>query len=189
MGYELFDEPQKHRNIKHYDKNTYVDSAPLQYLNRPKKLEHLGLTDYRLNYHVARKANQEDMTEFDYNEDYEAHKYQGVLKSKNKKEYVPVFNIWAFPDAAKFNGSLLDENVPVNSTMEECALEVLVAYCPHRKLEDLEKNGSHVEKFREWHGSLNNQGPEFQQMDNMLRNLQQLQHLEWRTHCTNCSGD
>lgn len=87
------------------------------------------------------------MIQFDYSEDYDAKQFQGLLKSTNKTEYIPTFNVWAFPDAAKFGANLFDINANINDSMEEYALEVMLAFCPIRTAQDLELDGSYVHKF------------------------------------------
>ena len=154
---ELFDEPLKYRRVKSFKTQSYIDSGPLQYLNRPKQLSDLSLTEFTCNYHVKARCEikkNDEMYDFDYaNEsDYQAGQYQGVLKSASK--YLPVLNVWAFPDTCQFDGSLLDPLAPINEHMEDYALEVLVCFCPFRLVDDLHINGSHVLKFRQWYNSV-----------------------------------
>ena len=91
-------------------------------------MEAVSLTEFVLSYHVAWKTskNQTNMIYYDANDDtYQAGKFQGILHSKNKNEYIPEINVWAFSDACAFGGLLLDETAEISLEMEEYAREVL----------------------------------------------------------------
>ena len=174
MQAELFDEAIKYRRVKSFGRKgeSYIDSGPLQYLNRPKQLGDLSLTQFVCQYHVKRKGEAKrnaEMYEFDYaddSEDYQAGKYQGVLRSA--KDYLPILNVWAFPDTCHFGGNILDPLATINEHMEDFALEVLVCFCPFRLADDLRINGSHVLKFRQWYNSRHCTD----EVKNILTNLQ-----------------
>lgn len=96
---------------------------------------------------VTSSTNHKAMIDFIESDEYEAGQFQGILKSNNKQEYIPLLNLFAFPDAAHFGGCLLDHQVPINVAMEEYARQVLLCFCPFCKLEDLWDDNSYVKKF------------------------------------------
>ena len=162
------------RTLKNYNGTYYIDSTALQYINRPRQLESLSLTDFVLNYHVARKSknNQEEMIQYELDEDYPAAEYQGILISKSKNEYIPGINVWAFVDAADFGALLLDDNSEITTEMEEYALEVLTCFCPFRTHDDLKHDCSYVKKFRLWYLELQQNPISFSSVHRILTNIQ-----------------
>ena len=175
---EITEGDSRWRQLKSSFGKYYIDSSALQYLHRPPSLETLSLTDFVLNYHVARKTNnnQKDMIDFDSNDAYDAAAYQGILKSKNKKEYIPDINIWGFPDAADFDGLLLDANSEISIEMEQYAFEVLTCFCPFRTLDDLFLDSSYVKKFRQWYTDLQQNPEQFSSIHRILTNMQNLKN-------------
>ena len=93
-------------------------------------------------------TNEENMIYYaDDNEQYQAGKYQGIIRSQNSIEYIPEINIWGFPDAADFGSLLLDKNGKISQEMEDYALQVLTCFCPLHTVEDLSIDCSYVKKF------------------------------------------
>ena len=166
------------RKLKSYNGTYYIDSTALQYLHRPNQLQSLSLTDFVLNYHVARKSknNQEEMIHYDCNNNYQAAEYQGILISKSKNEYIPGINVWAFVDAADFGAFLLDETAEITTEMEEYALEVLTCFCPFRTCDDLLHDSSYVKKFRLWYAELQNDQRTFDYVHRILTNIQRFKN-------------
>ena len=78
---EIIHHESKWRQLKQYDGVLYIDSPALQYLHRPVSLENTSLTDFVLNYHIAKKSkdNEERMINYDDDSCYEAAQYQGIL--------------------------------------------------------------------------------------------------------------
>ena len=175
---EIVQHHSQWRHVKYCRGNVYIDSAALQYLHRPPLLENKSLVDFEINYHVARinKDNQDRMIYYNNDGSYDAAQYQGILRSKNKTEYIPDINVWSFPDAANFEGKLLDEDSPISSEMEQYALEVLICFCPFRTLGDLMSNYSHVQKFREWYFELKKTPEQFSYIHRVLTNIQSLKN-------------
>jgi PIF1-like helicase/Helitron helicase-like domain at N-terminus len=173
MEAELYNEPNKQRQLKHHNGVSFIDSGPLQYLNRPKIMENVTLVDFVLRYHVARicRSKEDNMYDFDYKvSNYEASNYQGLRRSL--ETYIPVFNVWIFPDTSEFGGSILDPNITINAFMEDYALQVLICFLPYRSAADLEIKGSHVLKFCEWYPSTFNTTA----VHKILTNLQNLKN-------------
>ena len=175
---ELLRGESRWRQVKNYKGQLYIDSPALQYLHRPATLENLSLVDFFLHYHVARKSkdNQKNMICYHSDESYEAAQYQGILRSKNKREYLPDITVWRFPDAATFGGLLLDSNSDTSPKMEEYAFETLICFCPFQKLEDLMLDLSFLAKFRQWYHTLQSDKDKFSYIHRLLTNMQQLKN-------------
>ena len=176
---EIMNNNSRWRKLKNYDGELYIDSSALKYVHRPASLERVGLTDFVVKYHVARKSdyNQKHMLHFEESDTYSAGQYQGILLSKNKMEYIPDINIWGFPDAANFAGKLLDTDSVPCAEMEKYALEVLICFCPFKSFDDLMLNYSHVEKFRTWYLELKQSSPsKFHHIHHILTNIQALKN-------------
>jgi len=175
---ELFNGNSRWRQLKSCCGKYYIDSSALQYLHRPASLESLCLTDFVLHYHVARKteANKKRMINYKPDGTYDAAEYQGILRSQNKREYIPDINVWGFPDASDFDGLLLEANTEITGDMEEYALEVLICFCPFRKLDDLLVNFSYVLKFRQWYADLQMNSKQYSYIHRVLTNIQNLKN-------------
>ena len=176
---EIIQGSSQWRRVKNYNGELYIDSSALQYLHQPKSLESLSLTEFVLKYHVAQKTNtnQTNMIYYDAdNETYQAGKFQGILRSRHKLEYIPEINVWAFRDACQFGGLLLDETTEISIEMEEYAREVLTCFCPFRTIDDLLVNMSYVQKFRQWYLSIQADPEKFSYIHRALTNIQQLKN-------------
>ena len=78
-------------------------------------------------------------------------KFRLVCQERPNNEELPLIKVFQydFPDASTFGGCIKDENITKNTAMETYSAMALTLLHHYRKLDDIQKNGSYTEKFRE----------------------------------------
>ena len=134
----------------------FYQNAALNYLCRPRELEHTRAFDFYSWFEVVRCTSLNEGILYKFVNDVYRHpsyreKRQSFLQGvqKRKKECLIKIFQYDFPDTAEFGGSILSASTPVTEVTEKYAKLALLLFYPFRILDDLLSLNSYTLKFRE----------------------------------------
>ncbi len=138
-------------------KTAYFKSSALDYLCRPKELDHLSPFHYYSKYKSIDKRfvrSQCEYMDFQNNTHFQHPSYRRkkkiflqVVLIMSSRRFIKIHQ-YDFPDTANFVGNMLDENCTPNTCMEEYARISLLLLHHYRSYQDIQTNNSYCKKFR-----------------------------------------
>ena len=136
--------------------NAYFHCLALNYLCRPRALEHVSVFNFYTEYETVPMRSQTKATLSFINSTYFQHpsynKKKGEFRlgvRKRKEPTLAKVYQYDFPDTASFLGDILHCQTQITPTMEEYTMNVLLLFHPFRNKKNLQLHESYTTKFRQ----------------------------------------
>ena len=148
-------------HIKKSSRGCFFQNTALHYLCRPRdQLENCSFKEFLTVWETKNvtKSNEEDLLKFENTSHFKHPSFrksrgrqgdrflQGIQK-RQRPLLAKVFQ-HDFPDAAKFNGSILQDSTPITEESETFSKLVLLLFLPLRCLDDMLLNNSYTRRLR-----------------------------------------
>ena len=155
----ILDDEQMRFTLRTNHREARIHCPAFDYLCRPRELEHLCMFDF-FTWYIAQDSTRKNTKSketlhfvntdtFDHPSYDEQHAQFKRHLTKRKMPLLVKIVQYSFPDTAAFNGSIRDDNIPINHVMENYSYLALLLFHPFRSRSDLVIDGSFTKKFRD----------------------------------------